>query len=598
MATEPSFEVRIVGLQRDKRAVLDFLQTSGVLHITEAEDSERDEPLGVASELAGALLTVKWMREHLAIEDDDHAFSGASLEETLEAYAALRAALRDELLANVEASERSTDAIERLEARHALLAAIPFELPRGVKLPHRGPHGFAMIVEHDHERLDRFFNGVRVSLEEGGGYALLTGPRADYDAVNAIVLERNLRVFSLEPLERTRERELEALDERIRGEREALARLEAERVRMRAEHGAAISGIGRDLAVLHERYEKPLAFGRTASTFVVSGFVPESRLEALRRIGDVARVNVEVERAEQAPVKLRNPPYVRSYEFLTGMFGLPRYGTIDPTPFLAVFVPLFFGFMFSDVGYGLLLLGAAIWLRTRATPTRPVVRNASIVLGVSALSTIAFGLAFGSFFGGLVPITPLLFDPFSNAELILGIALALGLVHLNIGLVVSIVEHAKRRRVREIVLGAVPYLALQAGVALLVFHDTIAGGAFVAVAIGLLIVRSSLMGLMELTGFVGTWFSYARLLALSLATAGIALGVNIMGAQIEHIHIVGPVLFVVFLVIGHLFNFALNVLGSSIHSVRLHYIEFFSQFYDGGGEAYRPFETDEKQETL
>jgi V/A-type H+-transporting ATPase subunit I len=109
------------------------------------------------------------------------------------------------------------------------------------------------------------------------------------------------------------------------------------------------------------------------------------------------------------------------------------------------------------------------------------------------------------------------------------------------------------------------------------------------IAIAILLKEKSFFGLMDITGYFGTWFSYARLLALSLATAGVALAINIIASKAQAFGKVGMVLWLVILVVGHLFNFALNILGCTIHAARLHYVEFFSFFYESGGYEFNPF---------
>jgi V/A-type H+-transporting ATPase subunit I len=280
------------------------------------------------------------------------------------------------------------------------------------------------------------------------------------------------------------------------------------------------------------------------------------------------------------------------------MFGYPPYRGIDPTIFVSIFLPLFFGFMFSDVGYGILLLFVSLLLLVKATPRKKIVYDSGFVLLICSLSTILFGIFFGSFFGNLFGFSPLLFDPFKNAKTVLITALVLGLLHLNVGILLSILSNLEKKDYRAIITGNLSIVFLELGVALLFLESTALGILALLMSGILFIANTGIMGLMDITGFVGTWFSYARLLALSLATGGIALGINIMAEQLNHIALLGPILFILLLIFGHLFNFAMNVLGSSIHSVRLHYIEFFSQFYEGGGTPFTPYTTKKTKDTL
>ena len=103
-------------------------------------------------------------------------------------------------------------------------------------------------------------------------------------------------------------------------------------------------------------------------------------------------------------------------------------------------------------------------------------------------------------------------------------------------------------------------------------------------------VLDALLGAMDITGFLGNVLSYARLLALCLATGGLAMAVNIMAKLLgDAVPVVGIVIAIVMLVFGHAFNFVMNGLGSFIHSLRLHYVEFFGQYYEGGGKRFSPF---------
>ena len=93
---------------------------------------------------------------------------------------------------------------------------------------------------------------------------------------------------------------------------------------------------------------------------------------------------------------------------------------------------------------------------------------------------------------------------------------------------------------------------------------------------------SGVLSLYDVTGYFSDILSYSRLLALSLSTAVVSQVVNTMGV------ITGPIGFVIVFIIGHLFNIAINLIGSFVHSARLQYVEYFGKFYEGGGRLFAP----------
>ena len=110
------------------------------------------------------------------------------------------------------------------------------------------------------------------------------------------------------------------------------------------------------------------------------------------------------------------------------------------------------------------------------------------------------------------------------------------------------------------------------------------------VGIILLLKHAGPLGLFDITGYIGDWLSYARLLALGLGTAGMALAFNIIAQIIpEMIPVVGFIFTPIILIIAHTANLGLQTLGAGVHSIRLQYVEFFNRFYEGGGRKFEPF---------
>jgi V/A-type H+/Na+-transporting ATPase subunit I len=333
--------------------------------------------------------------------------------------------------------------------------------------------------------------------------------------------------------------------------------------------------------------------------FVIEGWMPAPRLPDLEqrlRIGlgpavVVSTVGVEDRRSEDAPVALHNPPLFRPFEVFTRALPLPKYGTIDPTPFIAVFFPAFFGLMLGDVGYGVLLALVATVLRIKSEPDTTLRSVANIAFACSS-SAITFGVIFGEFFGSLgrhVGLRPF-FDREAATIPFLGLAVALGAVHIAIGLVLSALNQWQRGHRREAMgRGVALWMLILIALALLAAFEVLPSALFTPLAIAIfvgftvLVALEGIVAVVELVSTIGRVLSYARIMALGTASLMLAIVAN------EMVGAMGSVLVgAVFALLFHLVNFAIGLFSPAIHALRLHYVEFFGQFFSPGGAEYRP----------
>jgi V/A-type H+-transporting ATPase subunit I len=338
----------------------------------------------------------------------------------------------------------------------------------------------------------------------------------------------------------------------------------------------------------------------TDRCFVLFGWMPSDGVAALRRAlverhGEamvVEEKEILRQELEDVPVVLRNSAYFRPFELLVRLLPTPRYTSIDPTPYVGIFFPLFFGMILGDVGYGLLLLAAAAGI-VAFVKQRRTLRQAGHILLASSLYTIAFGAVYGEFFGEL-GARWLGFEPWLDRRTailpMLYFALAAGAVHVTVGLALGFAVSLKGHRTREAIARLASLLAVLclAGV-LASYFAPVAELMRKPLLTALLVIAPVLLftgGLLapfELLRHVGNVISYARIMAVGLASVLLAYVANRLAGAAGSAWVGVAVA-----VLLHAFNIVLGVFAPTIHALRLHYVEFFSKFIETGGPKYQP----------
>jgi V/A-type H+-transporting ATPase subunit I len=418
--------------------------------------------------------------------------------------------------------------------------------------------------------------------------ALLTASRVEELPTPAHIGEKDLL------------RALPAIDARIAAIAAGLQAVAAGREALARVEGAWLSGVRR---LLHD--QRLLLDARSSifaaeHLFIIEGWLPAPRLadlqaRALATLGPetvVSTTGTEEWDDDGAPVALQNPAVFQPFEVLTRMVPLPKYGTIDPTPFVAVFFPAFFGLMLGDLGYGLMLALVAALLRWKSE-AGTTLRSVSMVALACSLSAIVFGVIFGEFFGSLGPAIGLhpIFDREQAAIPFLALTVALGAVHVILGLVLAGVSawrrgHRREAMGRSVALGMLVLTTLLLLAALEILPAGLRTPLVVALlaAFTALVALEGLMAVIELLSTVGHVLSYARIMALGTASLMLAIMANRMAGALGSV-VVGAI----FALLFHLVNFAIGLFSPTIHALRLHYVEFFGRFFSPGGAEYRPF---------
>lgn len=361
-------------------------------------------------------------------------------------------------------------------------------------------------------------------------------------------------------------------------------------------------------------------FLMTESVNVIKGYIPTDMEEDFTEAVKTALDNVyylELVKAEtddaNVPILLKNSKFVQSFEALTGMYALPRYKEVDPTPFLAPFYLIFFGMMAADVAYGLIMLvGSFMALRkfNLVESTKKFVRFFYYL----SFSVIAWGFLYGSIFGGIIPMKAL-FNPAEDYQSLLILSIAFGLIHIFFALGLKAYMYIRDGKVLDAIYdvgfwvlalaGAIVYL-VSGSVALPAAVKSISLFVMIVGMVGIVAtggreakgmagkIGGGIYSLYGISGYVGDFVSYSRLMALGLAGGFIAGAVNMMAGMLAEKGIIGMMLAVVIFIFGQLFNLGLSLLGAYVHTIRLTFVEFFGKFYEGGGKEFNSFRSKPK----
>lgn len=312
----------------------------------------------------------------------------------------------------------------------------------------------------------------------------------------------------------------------------------------------------------------------------------------------------------KVPTKLRNNRFVSPFEILTGMYSVPKYEEIDPTPWMAPFYLVFFGMMVADLGYGFLtFIGTTLALKYLILPrgTEKFVRLFQIL----SISIMIWGGIYGSLFGVSLPFQLLV--PTEDFMTIFVLSLVFGGIQIYTGLFLAAKEHIKKKDYLSAVSKGFSWQGILTGIFIAaagsLFLDSpllTTIGTYLALFCAFLVLLIPMIqskskvggffsGLYELygvTGYIGDFVSYSRLMALGISGGSIAMAFNMLVATMPTAarYSVGILL----LVALHALNIFLSMLGAYVHAARLQYVEFFGKFYEGGGRPFQTFKTAEK----
>ncbi|MGC9061068.1 MAG: V-type ATP synthase subunit I [Thermoplasmata archaeon] len=365
------------------------------------------------------------------------------------------------------------------------------------------------------------------------------------------------------------------------------------------------------IQVAKEEIPQKMLVGEIA--FLIEGWVPESEIRNLEKISKRYGVTViPVENCEEKPTKLANPKPAKSFELLTKMYSLPKSDELDPSSILWITFPIFFGLIIGDIGYGIMLCILALYLRNHRIIDIGG-RQVGNVLMYAGISTIIFGIIFGEILGlpfvahgeNETSLSHLLgvevgyhgiVNKFADVGFLIVATLIAGYLHLVFAFCLGMYNEYSHGNYRHII-GKAGWIVVLTGFFVgtmrlfakipLPFSTYYIMGAICGTGICFVIAGEGFASAFEFLSVFSNLLSYIRLFAVGVAKAGIAVAMNALVVPAFFTRYGFLAVLGFFLI--HFLLLLLGILSAGLQSLRLHYVEFFTKFYEGGGFSYTPF---------
>ena len=638
--------IEIVGLNRERKKLIEYLQRCGVIDISDSRDGilkSRETEQSISqfeSYMASAASAIDILSAYGGKEGGmfykRRALPGGEYAITEGEISRVMGKINDILRIKKTIEKNKEDAAAATVAKNALSPYMKLDVPMQTKktkttLVRLGTLEGEWSAErvwqalHEAELEDAYVEILSASRELTAVWILY--PQSEQKRFEEVFAKINLTAPAVKLSHLTPKEKAKRLEEKI-------ATLEAENAGL--EKKLSDYAASRDeielfydrITVRRDKYRALSNVGISDKAFFVEGYIPKHTGDALEKSLNkyftVAVARYEPEPEEDVPSAFTNNGFASPVEGITSDYSMPSAHDIDPNPIMAVFYYFFFGMMFSDAGYGMImmivcgLLGFGNFLEESK-------RRAYKMFFFCGVSTTFWGLMYGSFFGdmistvsktfgaGRLSLSPILLDPVQKPLNLLIMSVAFGMIHILTALVIKFYMTWRDGKKLDAVFDTGFWIAVLLGVCVfaagmglcVAAAQTVGMVMMIGGAAGLILTQGrnkknpiaklfgGILSLYDITSYVGDALSYSRLMALGLATGVIASVVNVLGS-LGGKSIIGFISFVLISAFGHALNFAINMLGAYVHTNRLQYVEFYQKFYEGGGRKYKPFGFDTK----
>ena len=404
-------------------------------------------------------------------------------------------------------------------------------------------------------------------------------------SIESLIKEKKDEIKDLKKRKSSKDSRLDSISEEWRGSLESSEEFLAEKV---------------------ERAEAPLKFATTEKAFFAEGWIPSDKVEQVQEVlheSTEGKIHIEEEQGENPPVEHNNPSIVQPFESLTDLMSVPKYNEIDPSIVILLTFPALFGFMIGDAGYGL----TSFIVFLAGYKMVPAAQDIFKSLMWASFFTVLFGLAFGDAFGyvifgdnhnALYALTgwnflteiPILFHRAEHLGQVLPVAAAFGIFHINLGYLIGFYNEFTNHGFVEAFLEKGSWVMLEISAVIGYLYGAALGVPLGIISVALLYKGEGIEGVVEIPSLVSNILSYLRIFGVAVAAVALAKVVNGLAAPLfEMGTMVGLIGGTAILIFGHTFNTFIKIMEGFLQGIRLHYVEMFGKFYEGGGKKYAPF---------
>lgn len=637
MAVVPMQKVALLGMNSDKEKIIQHLHEAGVMEICETGSPVTVDHTEVEYRAAELQFAVQTLKDHALKETQAVAAKKYSAEDIMKA--AQHTDVRGIVDALHALEEDDTNAERAMQEAKTLLDHLSHwtHLPYDLQSAHETGSTVRILGSIAEAKLHNLQEGIAAKSLRADLSTMQTSKGTAY--VCALLLKQDSHLFEEVATENGWSNETLPMMEGTPSQLCEEARIDLQKLEVRKmknnEKRITLSQELPNLVKVHifmhwldAKQSVREALKETETTITLLGWIPKKDFEALeaamKKVSSATMLmKVKADEGEDVPVLLKNSKLVTPFESVTSLYGLPMASEMDPTRALSPFFILYFALCLTDAGYGAVI---ALIFGIILLVTRKSIEEAKLfwLLFFSGIVTVIVSIPFGGWFG-LAPeqapafltkqtATGVLFkgqiwnlSQQSGIDFLQYLSLVLGLTHLFFGMFLAgwhkWVHDQKAAAfwqdfTSHILLGAALFMAFSPEHLKEIATYTLYGAVALSVwgkGYGSKWYIRPIMGVLGLVNFaigmISNGLSYLRILALGLVTGAIAAAVNQVAIEMGKLFPlwIGIPVIVLICFFGHLVSIALNALGSFIHSGRLQFIEFFSQFFEGGGRGYSPF---------